>query len=175
MKSRYFIASLVFILLSGLFFSCDNEHPSDSRLLVNFQSHETEFNRLIKMVTDDAKVVRISPEYTWLDDNFTWPRPESELGITKARWEEYRQIFRKLGLEEGIAWYTIPDGPVLLLASVRGKFAGGSEKGYAFSTKPLSPLVESLDHTQVGGKTQRPDLPVYRKINNNWYLYYKKD
>lgn len=177
MKPRYLVSALLLPILAGLLLSCDNEHPPDSRLIANYQSHEADFQKMIRMVKDDSNVVRISPDFTMLGDNYKWPRPESELGFTKERWEEYRQIFRKLELEDGVAWYTIKKGPVLLLASVKSRASnsGGSTKGYAFSTEPLSPVLESLDDVRFDGTTRHPKLPVYRKITDNWYLYYIKD
>lgn len=155
----------------------EGPHPSDKKLLDTFRAREGSFNRLKKMVEEDSHVVRIAHDFTWLDNNLNWPRPDSELGFSVQRWDEYRRIFREINLEEGVVWYSTPGGPVLLLASVRGRLSGGSEKGYAFSTQPLAPLFESLDHADQEIKKKNLPLtaPVYKRINDNWYLYYKKD
>src|SRR6266478_6635535 len=77
-------------------------HPTDSVLEARFQQHEVEFALLVDMSHVDLKVVRISPEFTWLDHNAAWPRSESELGFSKERWNEYRKLFKTLELDGGI-------------------------------------------------------------------------
>jgi hypothetical protein len=44
----------------------------------------------------------------------------------------------------------------------------GTEKGFAYSTKELAPLVASLDNF----RTDRPTI-AYKHIKGNWYLYYE--
>lgn len=43
-----------------------------------------------------------------------------------------------------------------------------SSKGYAYSTRELHPLVESLDEFEAG-----ENMLAYRKVKGNWYLYYR--
>jgi hypothetical protein len=67
----------------------------------------------------------------------------------------------------------IGEGETLFIAEsnrVRGESweLNGTEKGYAYSTKELAPLVESLDDI----KHERPMI-IYRKVKGNWYLYYE--
>jgi hypothetical protein len=177
-KSIFISVSLLLLsLVIGCDYLIDDPHPSDKELIANFQSQEEDFDTLIKMANEDSKVVRIGYDFTWLDNNYSWPRPDSELGFSKVRWEEYRRIFKKLHLEKGIAWYSIPDGPILLLSSTRGLATGGSEKGFAFSTNVLSPLFGSLDgiDLEIKKKNVNANVPVYRQLKNNWYLYYKGD
>src|SRR5436853_319033 len=57
--------------------------PTDSVLETRFQQHEVELALLVDMSHVDLKVVRIAPEFTWLDHNAAWPRSESELGFSK--------------------------------------------------------------------------------------------
>lgn len=153
----------------------DDAHPSDSTLVSNFRTHEGDFSALVKMAEEDAKVVRIDYDFTWLEDNYRWPRPDSELGFSVERWDEYRSLFKKLRLEKGVARQSLPDGPILLLASTRGMVTGGSAKGYVFSRKPLSPLSDSLDHVdqEIRKKNVPANVPVYRSIKDGWYLFYQ--
>lgn len=162
---------IIILLLGGKFsplVSNGTSLPSDATLEKVFRQHEVEFNRLISMSDDDAKVIRIAQDFTWLEDNSKWPRPESELGFTKQRWDEYRQLFKELGLKEGLARNT--DGSTVeLIAFSQGLSTGGSGKGYVYSTKELFPLYNSLDElssTASGGKY------VYKRLKGNWYLFY---
>ena len=178
-KSRTLRVCWLFLALSIAIVACNfgfnSSHLNDANLIRNFEQHEQEFNRLIQMAKEDSHVVRIAYDFTWLDTNYHWPRPDSEIGITKDRWDQYRQMFLRLGLKEGLSWTS--DGSLILITSAKGLMTDGSAKGYIFSTKPLSPTFDSLDHMGEeikSGKIQ-PGLPVYRKIKENWYLYYEGD
>lgn len=104
-------------------------HPSGASLEETFKQHEAAFDELIAMSNTDATVIRIGPDFTWLVSNASWPRPESELGFSKARWDEYRRAFEKLGLKEGLGRSS--DGSFIeLIASSQGVGGSGSGKGY---------------------------------------------
>lgn len=133
-----------------------------------FAQHEEDFGRLISMSQVDAKVIRIAPDFTWLDDNAKWPRPESELGFSKERWEEYKRLFDKLGLKEGLARDAGGD-TVYLIAHSEGLGTGGSGKGYVYSTSELSPLYDSLDNLSLAPSNGKH---VYKKLKESWYLFY---
>src|SRR6266446_2633760 len=139
--------------------------PSDQYLENMFRSHEADFNKLVEMSNADSHVVRIAPDFTWLDNNAGWPRPESELGFSKQRWDEYRSLFSKLGLNSGILNYQ-PD-LILFLASTKGLVTGGSSKGYAYSLKEPEVIVEALDNASFSKSGI-----VYKRLKGNWYLFY---
>ncbi len=158
----------LFMLRTGLpqALSGEAKHPSDAELEKVFRTHESDFNQLVAMSGVDARVVRISPTFTWLDDNANWPRPESQLGFSTDRWNEYRELFVRLGLKNGMARY--PDGATIeFIASTEGLLTGGSGKGYIYSTKEVSPIYNSLDNLGPTGKD------VYKKLQQpHWYLFY---
>jgi hypothetical protein len=164
------IAMLVILLsragLSPLVNNHPGTHPSDAALELVFEQHEADFNQLIAMSNIDAKVVRIAPDFTWLDDNAGWPRPESELGFSKERWNQYRQLFEELGLKKGLG--RDANGTVEFIASSHGLLTNGSGKGYIYSNKELSPLYASLDDSPLThGKY------VYKALQApRWYLFY---
>jgi hypothetical protein len=172
-----FLVYCLLILLVSLACSAvfDNSHSSDAALIRNFELHEQDFDTLIEMAKVDSHVVRIAYDFTWLDNNYHWPRPDSEIGLTKERWDDYKRIFSKLGLKEGLSWSS--DGSIVLVASTRGMSTDGSAKGYAFSTKPLAPTFDSLDNiaSEIRNGKLKPGVPVYRKIKEGWYLYYEGD
>ena len=164
------LAAVLAVLLLGAQFSPlvqkTSSHPSDAALEEVFGRNEEKFNSLIHMSRADAKVVRIAPTFTWLDDNARWPRAESELGFSVERWDEYRQLFKELGLKEGIQ--REPNGDVIqFIASSEGLLTAGSGKGYIYSTRELSPLYDSLNEPPpTEGKY------VYKRLKEHWYLFY---
>src|ERR1043166_9895004 len=76
----------------------DAPHPSDQYLERVFAANQPEFEKLISMANEDSHVVRIASDFTWLDTSAAWPRPESGLGFSNQRWDEYRRLFSTLGL-----------------------------------------------------------------------------
>lgn len=146
----------------------DSPHPDDANLEAVFRQHEAEFNRLVEMSRVDRRVIRIAPDFTWLDDNAGWPRPESELGFPKERWEEYRRLFKQLGLSNGILQNRAA-GTTYLIASSNGLVTNGTMKGYAYSSEELSPMSDSLDDVTVMPTNKRV---MYKRLKDNWYLFY---
>ena len=156
------VPTLIFGLMS---LGESTPHPTDQYLEQTFRAYETDFNKLVDLCNADAHVVRIAPDFTWLDNNAAWPRPEAELGFSKQRWDEYRSLFAKLGLTAGVLNYQ-PDS-VMLLASTHGLVTGGSSKGYAYSLKPPEGIVDSLDNA-----TFSKSRIAYKRLKGNWYLFY---
>ncbi len=148
----------------------DRPHPTDSSLIANFEANEADFNRLVQMCEEDANMVRIAPEFLWRTDHAGWPRPESEWGITRERWDEYRKLFKKVDLDNGLVNYQ-PD-LIHMFASNKGLLTGGSSKGYAYSIKTPALIADVLDNYEF--QPPHKDIEVvYRRIKGNWYLYFE--
>ncbi len=126
------------------------------------------------MSKEDAHVVRVAPDFTWLDTTAQWPRPDSQLGFTRERWDEYRRLFKKTGVESG--FYRPEDNGrrniLFLPIEATGMVTGGIEQGYAYTEVEPSPLVDSLEHLSIDVKSLQP---VFKKLRGNWYLYYLWD
>jgi hypothetical protein len=76
--------------------------PTDAELNQRLADHRKEFEQLVVMAEADKEVIRIAPDFTCTTTSTAWPRPDSELGFTPQRWDEYRHLFRALGIEAGI-------------------------------------------------------------------------
>jgi hypothetical protein len=141
-------------------------HPSDAELERVFAQNPDKFQALVNMADQDRHVTRIAPDFTWLDTNVAWPRPESELGFTRQRWDDYRALFKNLGITEGT---NRPEGSDLLflIASARGLVTGGSSKGYVYSRTTLSSSELPLDQVTPSGKSG----VIYKHLEGDWYLY----
>jgi hypothetical protein len=164
---------LVAVLAACDPFNASKSHPSDDELIHNFQKYEADFNKLVSMSNEDSTVVRIAPDFTRLENNWRWPRPESELGFSKQRWDEYRALFDKLGLDSGISRESDSHGTVIFLtASSKGMTFRGSSKGYAYSEQELSPVFDSLNQNPVEPQKRSKHGVAYKKIKEHWYLSY---
>ncbi len=165
---------LCITMLVGCDMVFDIPHPSDDKLIKNFQKHESDFNKLISMSNEDSKVIRIADDFTRLENNWSWPRPDSEIGFSTQRWNEYRSIFIKLGLDEGIERDQVSDKTaIFLIASAKGIVNRGSSKGYAYSEKELLPLFDSLDQNPIKREDRQRHGTLYKRIKDYWYIYYE--
>jgi hypothetical protein len=148
--------------------------PTDAELSQRLVDHRESFEQLVAMAKADNEVVRIAPDFTWTSTNFGWPRPDSELGFTPQRWDEYRQLFNALGLKGGIVRpWEHPDA-VYLIVDGKGLVIGGSAKGFAYSDTALEPHCDSLDNREV--RKARDDTEIWFKpLGGKWYLYLQQD
>ena len=163
---------LATVVLLSLHVSCsDSPHPSDAALEKIFREHETEFESLLSVSKIDSKVMRIAPDFTWLVDDASWPRPKEKLGFSEDRWNQYRQLFQKLELMNGLLSYQ-DEKITYFLASTKGLVTGGSGKGYVYSEKGLEPLADSLDKVSPELLNKSANRTVYKRIKPNWYLFY---
>jgi hypothetical protein len=126
------------------------------------------------MANEDSHLVRIAPDFTWLDDDSAWPR--KNIGISEQRWNDYRQIFRRVGASKGILNYFYPTRIVFPIMSV-GLAPWGFEKGIVYSEAPVSPLRKSLDKRPPREFWDGPDrshVLVYKPLDGHWYLYFEQ-
>lgn len=143
---------------------------SDSWYDRQFRMHQADLNRIAQMSHEDGHVVRVSPDFTWLENNVRWPRPVSQLGFTPERWEEYKQLFRRVGSETGFSRPEIAGRRQILLVAIEtsGVAAGGSERGFAFCD--VNPM-EIIHAGSVGDDESMRSQFHFRHIEGNWYTY----
>lgn len=139
------------------------DFDDDRRMEVNFQEHEADFDLLVRMAATDSDVIRIAPDFTWLASESTLSKP----GFSEERWNEYRSLFAKLHLENGLMRYS-ENGRVYLFAKSNGLVTGGKSKGYVYSTTDVSPLYPSLDDLDLRSLETKK---AFKRLQSNWYLY----
>jgi hypothetical protein len=155
-------------LLAGLIPACDEQHTSDAAMVKNFQRHKPALAELLQMSKEDEHVIRIATDFTRLDTNWSWPRPDSQLGFSRARWDHYRALFREVGLEAGLSRAS---NGVYFTVSTRGIVSHGSSKGYFYAERPPTPLVNSLDDEAQRNHPEHGS--AFKSISGDWYLSYE--
>jgi hypothetical protein len=139
-------------------------------MLDNFQAHKTEFNQLLQMFLTDQKLMGVA--YQWTD-----PANIQSAGITPERLKAYDGLFWKVNL--GLALrpslslrrHHDQEDPkaVEFIFSTRGLAVSGSVKGYVYTVKRPSLVVDNLNtYRSEDGKS----FTAYRYIEGNWYLFY---
>jgi hypothetical protein len=97
-----------------------------------FAGREADLQQLVVMAQQDKHVVRIAPDFTWLDTDASWPR--ANVGFSWERWNRYRDLFLHAGLPIGIDKNT--NGEIFFPIYAFGIAPAGSDKGYVYSEKP---------------------------------------
>jgi len=153
------IAIVLFLLAQ--FFAGDPPHMPDAQLIAKFQEHRADFERLRTMIVEDKGLLRVN-------ELRTFPEDPQTVGVGPARVTEYRALLRRLDIRGGIE-SSDDKKTVELTASFRGFVTHNSQKGYWYSTEPItvyrSPDLDQFLKTEVG--------VGYRHIEGNWYLFFQ--
>jgi hypothetical protein len=158
---------LLALLISGC------SYPSDAMLERQFFEHEGDFEKLVRMAQEDSHLVRIATDFTWLDTDVSWPR--KNVGISEERWNEYRAVFRRTGVPDGITKSEGSPSAVFFANWAEGGIASSIYKGIVFSAVPLYPVLDSLDKRPPAELyDKKGHVIAYRPIKNNWYIYYEE-
>jgi len=142
--------------------------PSDVVLRDRFLAKQSEYDRLVKMSNEDSRVVVIRDNLTYLDTDASWPR--KDIGFSEERWNEYKRLFRELGIEGGISRHTDLPHAVFVESYGSGGALASSNKGYVYSQTPLSPLVQSLDSLPRDFGSSGHAI-AFAPLAKDWYLY----
>jgi len=147
-----------------------------SALESNFKRDSELFGALHSMAEQDSRLIRIAPDFTWLENNTKWPR--EDVGLSEARWNEYRALFTKLSISEGIVRTKDFAGAIFFVAQSRGLCTSGSSDGYVYSSTPLSPVVKSPADALDAEARHNPGKHyayVFKTLEPNWYTFYQVD
>jgi hypothetical protein len=167
------IGSLAF--LSLLCWGCTPHQPSDQSLEQKFSEHRSDLEHLVAMMDEDRQMARITPEFTWRQDNLAWPRPESAWGISRKRWDDYRTIFSRAGFDGGTTRpqkssdVIINDWSLGIVPSgitVGYLHCGQPRNGYTTTEPPCSEKRDSGAGTRGSMSRYR-----YKKLAEDWYIY----
>ncbi len=160
-----FFTAFIYILGGGKMST-----SKDQAMIDHFYQHQADFDTLVTMSNQDEKVTRIAKSFTRLENSAAWPRPESELGFPKERWDEYRRLFKEIDSDTGINRQK--DGSVYITTYAFGLVTGGDQKGYAYLPNTPKNLVSSIDDSESSAES---NIPIYRHITDNWYLFFSWD
>ena len=142
--------------------------PSDLALRDRFRANQSDYDRLIKMSNEDSRVVVVKDNFTYLDTDASWPR--KDIGFSEERWSEYKQLFRKLGIEGGISRRRDLPNAVFVEVYGHGGVLASSSKGYVYSQTPLPQLVQSLDLLPRDFGSSGHAI-AFASLAKDWYLY----
>ncbi len=165
-------------------YGCPNPYPTDSEMEKIFNEKKSVFEKLAQMSNEDDQV-------KILNSNFTVPITEATndsnlvekpVAFSKERWDKYKAMFRETGLRSGLSRVNKrhPDGIVFPVFH-KSYWVASAKKGFFYTEATIEPLVDSIDailaKRKVNEKTEKEffknDRLLYKKIMNNWYLFYE--
>jgi hypothetical protein len=167
------IASFLAALVCGfllLMWSC--EPPSLATLERRFSHQRRDLETIVSMSDHDVQLIRIDP--TWLmtrDHQYLAYSPET--GITQERWDEYRRLFARNDITQGIQRDPESGDAFILVKSV-GLLNRGSSNGYLYcGPGPKHRYPPCSSSQAVGEHSYAPgdEAYSYRKLADRWYAY----
>lgn len=158
--SAHKIGRLPVFLFLVLLLDCNRAGVRDSKLKAVFYGNRDDFNKLVLMSQQDRRVTRIDFGFTIMD---TDSGPKRNVGLSEDRWQEYRVLFRKLGITGGLERPEAFPSAVLFYAHCEGSAIDADCKGFAYSERPLLPIATNLDKPRYGD--------VFEPLGQNWYLF----
>jgi hypothetical protein len=126
-----------------------------------FDKNTDDFRRLLAMSEQDRDFQRIDFKFTTLDNGAAWTPGVG--GFSEERWEQYRNLFRKLNLKAGIGRQSGATPTVFFYAQCDGTAITQECKGYAYSEGSLEPTKDNLNRVYPG--------VVFKPLVKNWYLF----
>jgi hypothetical protein len=152
------IAGFTVLLNTG----CNSE-PTQSDVRLLFTAKRPILERIVEMSNEDyanSSVTRISPAFTRLENNWGWPRPSDELGITAERWGEYRKLFTEAETPYGL------DRVGELYTGVMFAVWGFGIADNSFSKGVM--FLPDETPSNVEGESQRI---LYKPLGGGWYYF----
>src|ERR1700686_4756457 len=166
-------ASLFAALVGGLLllmWSC--EPPSIETLESRFPRQRRDLETIVSMSDRDAQLTRIDPN--WLQTReHQYLQYSPETGITRERWDEYRLLFVRNDITQGIQRDPESRDAFIIVKSV-GLLNRGNSNGYLYCGPgphhrypPCSSLQPSGEHPYSPGD----EAYSFRKLADRWYAY----
>jgi hypothetical protein len=136
-------------------------HPTDRAMLVQFQKQRGALDELVRMIAEDANLVRLAPD-------FTRPEDPASAGASAERIAAYRRLCAQAGIAHGFSHY---GDAIEFIVHTQGLSISGSAKGfvYAASADDDATVVDG-DLDAAAASLQDKDVLLERKIDDNWWL-----
>jgi hypothetical protein len=164
---KYFL-TLIAALLAISYFSLP---PSDAKLERHFAERKSEFEKLIQKASKTPSVVRIGNIEVEDTDGRKYIQADRQAPISPESWTEYREIFKRTGIKEGL--YRSPQtGQVQFLGhTIFGKLGPiGTLYGYVYCPGASDTLRTGYTPCR-GGRDEYDDGDYrYRRIAPEWFI-----
>ena len=175
------VVAFLMLLVVGLWMQSGPHKPSDLDPEGRFAAHRAELEQIVGMMETDKQMSRIANDFLWRQDTVAWPRPESEWGITQARWNRYKQLFGRVGSENGAvraekssdveimihSWGIVPSG-----GSISFLHCGEPAGSFRHTVVPCfeKPTANEGNKDNTSGEAYR-----FKRLDKDWFIYEESD
>jgi hypothetical protein len=146
--------------------------PSLGVLEGRFPNQRHDLETIVSMSDHDAQLTVIDPSWLMTRDH-QFPEYSPDTGITLERWEEYRRLFSRNGITQGIRRDPDTKDAFIIVKSF-GLLERGTSAGYLYcgpgpnhSYPPCSSSQSSGDHPYKPGD----EAYSFVKLADRWYAF----
>jgi hypothetical protein len=168
----------LFFLALGHFMSHPPPPLSDAEMALRFTKHRADLDQLVKMLDEDRAVGLVARDHVDLNGGSPWPRPEKAWGISKARWNEYKGIFKRAEIPRGVIRDRL-SGETMIYAWTWGEPVPLAGKAFVHCGKPAKGEGYMLPPCVEGKEWGRRDDGVrhtrYKELDGRWYLFEERE
>lgn len=165
------LLAVVASALALLLFSCTP--PSLESLARRFPSERKDLETIIWMSDQDSELAVIDPGWLQPRNGPEFVSFDPKAGITEARWDEYRRIFRRDDITQGIRRYQA-GGDAFIIVKSEGILDNGYSNGFLYcgpgpehSYPPCSSKLERGDHPY----SQGDEAYSFIKLSDRLYAF----
>jgi hypothetical protein len=168
--------SLIAVFASGLLllmWSCTP--PTLQTLQRRFPKQRKDLETILAMSNQDSQLLRIDPD--WLATNSAqYMKYDKASGITEERWNEYRRLFSRNDITQGIQRVANSDDAFILVKS-EGLLNRGISNGYLYcGARPVHRYAPCALSSQSGshpfeGPGSGDEGYSFIKLDGGWYAF----
>ncbi len=155
-----------------LMWSC--QPPSIETLQRRFPKQRADLETILAMSNQDTHMLRIDPTWLMNDTSGQFLQYDPKAGISLERWNEYRRIFSRDGITQGIQRESGSDDAFIIVDS-EGLLNDGISNGYLFcGARPVhryAPCTSSSakGSHQFSGVGSNDEGYSFLKLDGGWY------
>lgn len=166
----FLLSVLICVVLGIAFFLIVFPHkspPNERQVIQNFNAHRAGFEQLRDMLMEDKKLVRVAD---WgVQTTTSMPTSERRTGdFPPDRYEQYLSLLKEVG---GIGAHRDGNSPpddVCIWIFASGWAGDKRHQDICWEKETPPNQITSLDDFY---RTPKPRKPVFRHIDENWYLW----
>lgn len=168
-------SSLVALLASGLLllmWSC--APPSMETLQSRFPKQRKDLETILAMSNQDKHLLRIDPTWLMDDAHHQYMQYDPASGITLTRWNEYRKLFSRNNITQGIQREPGSDDAFIMVKS-EGLLDRGISNGYLFcGPRPVHRYAPCLNSSARGKHVVTGEADEgyeFIRLDGGWYAF----
>lgn len=169
--------AIIAVVASGillLIWSCTP--PSLETLSRRFVSQRSDLEKIVTMSDQDVNFSVIDPGWLMTTEPRQYFQAVPSEGMPQQRWEQYRRLFRKVHLSQGLR-RDPASGDIFLIVQSFGILDRGYSNGFLHCGAGPSHLYPACSSIRTSGRHRYSPGPgespgyVFQRIAKDWYVY----